>query len=259
MGLRRKRKAMQISLLFLLYEILSSTLWWNCRFRMTIIFEISFLLAIWKCFHMWEVGLTILLREINKTEFCGQLEYKHQVSNIRFRSSTGDLLELSVLSSPTSYCSVSVKTGLCPGEGNGILLQGSCLGNPMDRGAWWVTVHGVTHSQTRFGEIACMYAGMNFPYTTRLLGIPLGFICNLQKHLLLNLIPKLWVYSQTLYLFVLQPMRSQSVGHDLETEQTQIQISTMILIFRWFFIPVTLKLRVITKFSQCTFFFSFWN
>ena len=30
------------------------------------------------------------------------------------------------------------------GEGNGNPLQYSCLGNPMDRGAWWVTVHGVT-------------------------------------------------------------------------------------------------------------------
>ena len=30
------------------------------------------------------------------------------------------------------------------GEGNGTLLQYACLGNPMDRGAWWATVHGVT-------------------------------------------------------------------------------------------------------------------
>ena len=29
------------------------------------------------------------------------------------------------------------------GEGNGNLLQYSSLGNPMDRGAWWVAVHGV--------------------------------------------------------------------------------------------------------------------
>ena len=36
-----------------------------------------------------------------------------------------------------------------PEEGNGKLLQYSCLGNPMDRGgAWWVTVHGVTKGQT---------------------------------------------------------------------------------------------------------------
>ena len=31
-----------------------------------------------------------------------------------------------------------------PGEGNGNLLQYSCLGSPMDRGAWQSTVHGVT-------------------------------------------------------------------------------------------------------------------
>ena len=34
--------------------------------------------------------------------------------------------------------------GRCPGEGNGNPLQYSCLGNPMDRGAWQATVHGVT-------------------------------------------------------------------------------------------------------------------
>ena len=33
--------------------------------------------------------------------------------------------------------------GRYPGEGNGNLLQYSSLGNPMDRGAWWVAVHGV--------------------------------------------------------------------------------------------------------------------
>jgi len=30
-----------------------------------------------------------------------------------------------------------------PGEGNGNTLQYSCLGNTMDRGAWWEIVHGV--------------------------------------------------------------------------------------------------------------------
>ena len=34
------------------------------------------------------------------------------------------------------------------GEGNGTPLQYSCLENPMDRGAWWAAVHGVTKSQT---------------------------------------------------------------------------------------------------------------
>ena len=36
--------------------------------------------------------------------------------------------------------------GRSPGEGNGNPLQYSCLENPMDRGDWWVTVHGVTES-----------------------------------------------------------------------------------------------------------------
>ena len=34
------------------------------------------------------------------------------------------------------------------GEENGNLLQYSCLGNPMDRGAWRAVVHGVAKSQT---------------------------------------------------------------------------------------------------------------
>ena len=35
-------------------------------------------------------------------------------------------------------------SGRSPGEENGNLLQYSCLGNPMDRGVWRATVHGVT-------------------------------------------------------------------------------------------------------------------
>ena len=38
------------------------------------------------------------------------------------------------------------------GEGNGTPLQYSCLENPMDRGAWWVAIHGVTKSQTRLSD-----------------------------------------------------------------------------------------------------------
>ena len=36
-----------------------------------------------------------------------------------------------------------LELGRCPGGGNGNLLQYSCLGNPMDRGAWRATVYGV--------------------------------------------------------------------------------------------------------------------
>ena len=39
-----------------------------------------------------------------------------------------------------------------PGEGNGNLLQYSCLENLMDRGAWWATVHGVTKKSDTTGR-----------------------------------------------------------------------------------------------------------
>ena len=42
--------------------------------------------------------------------------------------------------------------GRSSGEGNGNLLQYSCLENPMDRGAWQATVHGVAKSQTRLSD-----------------------------------------------------------------------------------------------------------
>ena len=64
---------------------------------------------------------------------------------------------------PTTPCSLDGKEFACsaedlgsipgsgrsPGEGNSNPLQYSCLENPMDRGVWWATVHGVTNSQTQ--------------------------------------------------------------------------------------------------------------
>ena len=38
--------------------------------------------------------------------------------------------------------------GRSPGVGNGNPLQYSCLENPMDRGAWWASVHRVAEGQT---------------------------------------------------------------------------------------------------------------
>ena len=42
--------------------------------------------------------------------------------------------------------------GRSPGEGNRNPLQYSCLGHPMDRGAWRSTVHGVAKSWTRLRD-----------------------------------------------------------------------------------------------------------
>ena len=50
-----------------------------------------------------------------------------------------------------------------PGVGNDNPFQCSCLGNSMDRGAWWATVHGVTeldtteHTQTQRSLITLCY------------------------------------------------------------------------------------------------------
>ena len=50
----------------------------------------------------------------------------------------------------------------CPGEGNGYPLQYSCLENPVDRGAWWATVHGVANTTDPLSTYACK----NQPYST---------------------------------------------------------------------------------------------
>ena len=48
-------------------------------------------------------------------------------------------------------------SGRSPGVGSGNPLQYSSLGNPMDRGAWWPTVHGVTKSQTWLSDWTCTH------------------------------------------------------------------------------------------------------
>ena len=47
--------------------------------------------------------------------------------------------------------------GRSPGEGNGNPLQYSGLENPMDRGAWWATVYGVTKSRTQLSDFTSLH------------------------------------------------------------------------------------------------------
>ena len=54
-------------------------------------------------------------------------------------ASTGDLRDAGLIPGP----------GRSPGEGHGNPLQYSCQENPMDRGDWWATVHGVTKNRTQ--------------------------------------------------------------------------------------------------------------
>ena len=48
-------------------------------------------------------------------------------------------------------------SGRSPGEGNVTSLQYSCLENPMDRGAWWAAVHGVTKSRTLLSNFTSLH------------------------------------------------------------------------------------------------------
>ena len=54
-----------------------------------------------------------------------------------------------------------IDLGLIPGSGrsstggNGNPLQYSCLGNPMDKGAWWTIVHGVAKNRTQLSDWTC--------------------------------------------------------------------------------------------------------
>ena len=65
-----------------------------------------------------------------------------------------------VVKNPPANAGDVKDSGLMPGlgrsygGGHGYPLQYSCLENPMDRGAWWATVRGVTKSQTRLNDLA---------------------------------------------------------------------------------------------------------
>ena len=62
--------------------------------------------------------------------------------------------------------------GRSPGEGNGKPFQYSCLGNPMDRGTWCATVHGVTKSRTRLSISTVAAEASNFLLSEKESSIP---------------------------------------------------------------------------------------
>ena len=76
-----------------------------------------------------------------------------------------------------------------PGEGNGNPLQYSCLENPMDGGAWWATVHGVTNSRTRLSDFTFYLSISNS--TARKQSVCAGTSLPTQKNCVLYQIKKL--------------------------------------------------------------------
>ena len=60
-----------------------------------------------------------------------------------------EFLDGSVVTNPPANAGDSIPgSGQFPGEGNGYPLQYSCLGNPVDKGAWQATVHGIAKELT---------------------------------------------------------------------------------------------------------------
>ena len=77
-------------------------------------------------------------------------------------SSLYSLHQASLVSQRVSACSAGDPgsipwLGRSPGGGNGNPLQYSCLKNPMDRGTWWATVHGVAKSRMRLSDFTLTY------------------------------------------------------------------------------------------------------
>ena len=88
-------------------------------------------------------------------------------------------------------------SGRSPGEGNGNPLQYSCLENPMDRGAWWVTVHGVAKSRTWLSDFTSL--GILWAWMLEQEDIStLGFVQYKMRH---KLIYRVSLWDQTKFTF----------------------------------------------------------
>ena len=110
--------------------------------------------------------------------------------------------------------------GRSPGEGHGYPLQYSCLENPMDRRAWWVTIHGVTKSQTQLSYLHFHFFSSHTNVTnsrrrerTLLLSVPQGTLMPLHNSIGYFFFWSLFFCSR----HILFPYLMQSIQH-LKTE-----------------------------------------
>ena len=113
--------------------------------------------------------------------------------------------------------------GRSPEEGQGNPLQYSCLKNPMDRGAWQATVHGVTKSWTRLSDFTFKLWSRASLVAQRLKRLPgmwetwvrsLGWEDPLEKEIATHSSILAWRIPWTEEPCGLQSTGSQRVGHD---------------------------------------------
>ena len=98
-------------------------------------------------------------------------------------------------------------SGRYPGGGYGNPLQYSCLENPMDRGAWWATVHRVTQSQTQRKQLSMQkMIGKRDRKRRQKIGVEFFLITEYVSYTLILWIPRpktMWYHCPTSIPFVL--------------------------------------------------------
>ena len=118
-------------------------------------------LALSACVPLWTIHFQMLdkhplLGPKGGPPFCNNATHKEASGNLGERGILRNRVPVpspgvSVVKSPPANAGdvdLTPGSGRVPGEGNGNSLPYSCLGNSMDRGAWWATVHGVAKSRT---------------------------------------------------------------------------------------------------------------
>ena len=101
-----------------------------------------------------EVRIYYYWQQVRRTPDCfpkqGHLPEQQNWRSFKLRVHASSQVVLAVKNLLASLSDPDLILGLgrCPEGGHSNPLQCSCLENPMDRGAWWATVHGVGKSQT---------------------------------------------------------------------------------------------------------------
>ena len=98
--------------------------------------------------------------------FHAQIFYATEINHLFIQRGFPDGSDGKVSACNAGELSSVPKLGRSPGGVNGNPLQYSCLENPMDRGAWQATVHGITKSWTRLSDFHFTFIQRDFPSGT---------------------------------------------------------------------------------------------
>ena len=105
---------------------------------------ITVIATISKKFPLFSQSIDIKQTQLMVQQFCIQLRTNDKLqllySDLGFPSSSDGKTSISNARDPGSISG----SGISPAEGNGNILQYSCLENSMEREAWWAIIHGVT-------------------------------------------------------------------------------------------------------------------